>query len=172
MAMRRAGSGAARRPAANNAKVCVQMFDFRFFMHLMMHIDPSQAGDLPDDVFEDRPQPARLVEALVVETDRQEAIEFVEDVQGIPFERRPGVLMADDLPVARGLDAGAHVGPAVHVHQAIGALAGNAEQAARPMVLEAAREHAHAACVKRGRDALASQRGNGFPFEADRDRPL
>ena len=42
-------------------------------------VDFAQAGDVPHQALEDRPQPAWLVKLLVVEADRQHPIEVIED---------------------------------------------------------------------------------------------
>src|SRR5262249_4440092 len=68
------------------------------------------------------------------------------------------------------LDARPHVGPAVHLHQAIRAVAGDAEQAAWPVVLEAAREDAYPRRVQGGADTLAVQGGDFAPLERERQR--
>ena len=66
------------------------------------------------------------------------------------------------MPVARRRDAGAHVGRAVHIHQAVGTLARQAQQAARPVIFEAAREDAAARAIERGRYGIAGARFDGL----------
>jgi hypothetical protein len=63
--------------------------------------------------------------------------------------------MADHHSVSYRLDAGADVGNAVHLHQAIGAPAGHAEQAPGPVVLEAAAEYPHARRIQGRRYGVA-----------------
>src|SRR6266513_1314696 len=87
-------------------------------------------------------------------------MQLVEDAQHVKFERRPGVLMANDQPRPRRLDARADVGPAVHVHEAIRAVAGDTEEATRSMVFEAARKDADAGRIEGRPNALAGLRGN------------
>src|SRR5439155_14222837 len=150
----------AGRTREHHANVRMQMLDLGIAVGTCMDINAAQPGDVPDGAFKDWPQPARLVEALVVETDRQEAMQPIENAQNIEAKRGPGVLMANDLAGPGRLHAGADVGPAVHVHEAIRAVAGDAEEAARAMVFEAAGKDADAGRVEGRPNALAGLRGN------------
>src|SRR5262249_1755248 len=105
-------------------------------------------------MLEDRPQPTRLIETLVIEADRKKALKLVENAQHIEFQRRPRILVRYHLPLSRRLDAGADIGSAVHVHQTIRTISGKAEETARPVILEAAGEDAHTRGVKCGCHAL------------------
>src|SRR5207245_1073800 len=80
-------------------------------------------------------------------------------------------LRADDGAGARRFDARAHVRDAVDLHQAVRARAAAAEEPARPVVLEAAREHAAAAGEERGGDRVALVALDGLVVEEERERP-
>ena len=152
-------------PAANHTDFGAHMLDFGVRFRQRMYVDPSQPRDVPYRMLEDRPEPARLVETLVIEADRQKAVQFVENAQHIESERRPGILMANDLPLPSRLDANANVGPAVNLHETIWAISGDAEEPARPVILEAATKYAHAASIQSGPNALAFGTSDCSAFE-------
>ncbi len=164
--------GYPRQPAADYANVGVQMFDGAFTRGNLVHVDPAQPRDVPHHVLEYRPQPARLVKTLVIKSDRQKAVQLVEHIQDIEGQARPGILMADDLALPGRLDAGPHIGLAVHLHEAVGAITGEAQEPARAMIFEAAREDAHPGGVEGGGDALAGQGGDVAAVKGDRQRLL
>ena len=112
-----------------------------------------------------RPQGARTHKGFVIETGRQKAVDSLRNAHQVRVERRPGILMDDDLPLPCRLDADANVGASVYLHQAVGTFPGNAQQAARPVVFEAAAENPHAGCIKRCADALAGHSRDGSAFE-------
>jgi hypothetical protein len=161
----------ARRAAADHAHLGMQVLHLGRGFRPGVDVDAADAGDVAHRVLEDRPQPGGAVKVLVVEADRQEAVEVVEGAEDVAVQRRPGVLVDDDLAVAGGLGAGANVGPAVDMHEAVGTVAGDAEEAARPVVLEAAAEDADAGRVQRRGDALAGTGGDGAVAEGERQRP-
>ena len=76
------------------------------------------------------------------------------------------------LTFAGGLDARSHVGPAIDVHQAVRTIAGDTEEAARPMVLKAAREDTHPRGVQGRCDALAGLCGDRLAFESECQRMI
>src|SRR5439155_16075012 len=70
------------------------------------------------------------------------------------------------------LDAGAYIGPAVHLHQTVRAIAGNTEEAAWAMVLEAACEDPHSRGIEGGRDALPHEGRHRPPLESERQKAI
>src|SRR5437763_9764111 len=80
--------------------------------------------------------------------------------------------MADHLTWPRWLDTRPHVRPAVHLHEAVRAIARHAKQSPRTMVLEAASENADTGDIKRSRDALSSQGRNRSPVKCEGERLL
>src|SRR5207253_947743 len=99
---------------------------------------------------------------------RQKAVETIKRAEHIKAERRPGILMAHDLSLPGRLDTGAHIGPLVHVHETVRAIAGNAQESAWAMILEAAREDPHSRGMEGGRDTLPRQGGNRSSIECER----
>src|SRR5207244_3634796 len=140
-----------RRPAADHANLRMQIFNIRMDPRHMLDVDTTQAGKVAQRVLEQRPKPARSVEALVIKSNRQKAVETIKRAEHIKAERRPGILMEHDLSLPGRLDTGAHIGPLVHVHETVRAIAGNAQESAWAMILEAAREDPHSRGMEGGR---------------------
>ena len=80
-------------------------------------------------------------------------------------------MCSTSIPSRDRLGAGAHAGPAVDLDEAVRALAGAAEQAARAVVLEAARERPPAGGVERRADRVALERLDRLAVEREADRP-
>ena len=101
--------------------------------------DLAETSDVAQELLVERPEPARPDHRPVVEADRCERpADLVRDREQVAIERAEDVLRAYDRAVAHRLDADAHVGHAVDGHHAVRTVAGAAEKAARPVVLEAA----------------------------------
>src|SRR5207247_305001 len=95
----------------------------------------------------------------VVEADGSERpSEAVHDGEEVALQRTEDVLRLDAGTVPDRLDADAYVGCSVDGHHAVGAAARAAQQAAGPVVLEAAREDALARHVERRSDRVAGKR--------------
>jgi len=73
----------------------------------------------------------------------------------------------DTHALAYALGAGAHSGSAVHLHEAVRALAGTAEEAPPAVVLEAAGEGALPGGVQRRADRVALEGLDRFAVEAE-----
>ncbi len=131
----------------------------------------AEAGGAPEHFLPQRPQAPRPDEGLVVEAGRsQPATEEVGGAHRVEAQRGLCVHVAHLHPRAHRLRAGADAGPAIHLDQAVGALAGATEQAARPVVLEAAREHAPAGGVQGRANRVALERLDPLAVEAELDR--
>src|SRR5262249_3172557 len=154
------------------ANLRMHMFDVRLDPGHMLDINPTQAGKVAERVLEKRPQPARPVETFVIETGRQKPIEPIKRAKQIEAELGPGILMAHDLSLLDRLNAGAYIGAAVHRHETVRTIAGNAKKPARAMVFEATREDAHARGIKGSGDALACQGGKRSPIERERPNAI
>ena len=115
-----------------------------------VHIYPPQARHLPDDRLSQVPQDLGPVKRLVVETDRHQAVEPVQQRENVPVQRGPGVLVRDPGPGADRLHAGADVGYAVDVDETVWTAARYAQQAPATVVLEAAAEGPDSRRVERG----------------------
>ena len=127
----------------------------------------AEAGDAADEWLDKAPG-GRVGEGLVVETDRHQPVEPLGNGQPVSFQRGGGVLVAHLHPGADRLGAGADVRCAVHVDQAVGAAAGGAQQAARPVVLEAAAENALPGAIQGRRDGIAGLGGRRLAVEGER----
>ena len=119
-------------------------------------VDAAEPGEVPQDLLVQRPRAARVDHRPVVEADRRERpADLVGEREHVEIEVPPHVLLVDLCARARRLDADADVRNPVHGHHAIRAVAGAAEQAARAVVLERARERAQAGRVERGAERVA-----------------
>ena len=135
--------------------------------------EPAQAGRVAEHPLVERPQAARPDEGLVVEARRgQTGAEDVGRPHDVEAQGRPGVHVRDLHAVPDRLRAGAHAGPAVHVDEAVRALAGAAVQPPRAVVLEAPREDPMVGRVQRRADRVALERLDPLTVEAERDGPL
>ena len=150
----REGRGKAGQSSPDDGHVCKEVHLVVFAVAAVLAIDLAQSGDPADDFLPDGPHPARPEESLVVETDRHEAAELVEDCQDIESDRGPRVLRADDGPRLRRRRANPNVRDAVHRAQAVGAAAGAAEESAGAMIFEAAREDVFTRGVESAGDRL------------------
>jgi len=134
---------------------------------------PAEPGRVSEDLFVERPQPARPDEGLVIEAGRrQPAAEQVGAPHQVEAQRRGRVHVRHPHPRADRLRTGANARRAVDLDEAVRALAGAAEEAARAVVLEAAREHQLAAGVQRRADRVALESGHALAVEAELDRAL
>src|SRR5579859_6700943 len=105
---------------------------------------------------------------FVVPAHGHKPVEALDTGQPVAVERRIRVLMPYPHARAHRSNAGADIGSAVHIHQAVGTFAGEAEQAARPMVLEAASEDAAACSIKRRRHGVAGPGFHGLAIKFER----
>jgi hypothetical protein len=164
------GCGQPGRPGPNHAHFRMEILHLGVQVRHTLHVDPTQARDMAHHTLEDWPHPARLVEAPVIEADRQKGVELVEDAQQVEAQARPRILTTNDLSVTNRFGAGPHIVPAVHLHQTVGTVAGHAEKAARPMILETAAEDAHAGGIQGRRDALPFHGRNALALKGEGER--
>ena len=147
------GPPAADHEHAGSAVLAVVAAGRRLLGHL------SEAGDAAQRTLVQRPGAARPDHRPVVEADgRERAADAIDDREQVAVDRAPDVLAGHDRARAHGLRADADVGDAVDGHHAVGAVPRAAEQPARPVVLEAAREDAAAGRVERGAERVAGER--------------
>ena len=129
-----------------------------------------EPGRVTKELLVQRPEATWPDEGLVVEAGRGErAAEEVGGAHHVEVERRLRVHVLDLHALADRLGAGAHAGSAVDRDEAVGALAGAAEQAAAAVVLERAREGALAAGEERRPDRVPLEPGDLTPVERERD---
>ena len=134
-------------------------------------VDLAEAGDAAQEVLVHRPQTPRPDHRAVVEADRCEgAADLVGDRQQIALERAAHVLGTNIRARTERLDADAHVRHAVDRHQAVRAAARAAEETARPVVLEAPREHAATRGIERRPDRVTCQPVRRPALECERER--
>ena len=91
-------------------------------------LDLADPGDRAENLLVQRPEGARPDERLVVEADRQEAIEPVGDRHQVEPDRGPRVLAPDVHPLVQRRHACPHVRDPVDVHHAVRAAPGTAQQ--------------------------------------------
>ncbi len=84
------------------------------------------------------------MERLVVEADREEARETVEDAKPIGFDTAHRVDRRERHALLQRLDVGAEVEALAGLHQRVHVVIGEREQSSRPVVLEAAPENVDA----------------------------
>ena len=131
---------------------------------------PAEARDAAKEPLVQRPEPARADHRPVVEADRRERpAHLVDDPEEIVVEGTDHVLRLDDRSLARRLLAGADVRHPVDRDHAVGAVAAAAEDPARPVVLERARDDSATGRVERRAEGVPGERPDGRPAEAERD---
>ncbi len=136
-----------------------------------VRIELPEPGRAAQELLVERPGGAWSDERAVVEADRRErAAELVGHGHEVEIERPADVLPLDDGAFADRLGADAHVRHAVDGHLAVRTVARAAEEAARPVVLEGAREDALARGERRRRDRVALEAGDLPAREGERDR--
>ena len=124
---------------------------------------------MPDELLPPREQPARPVERLVVEADRQQRRAQPEQAAGIVREPAPGIDGAiGGARHGRG-DVGADVGTRCALDQHVGVVIGKREDPARAVILETPREHAAAVGEQRAGDDVAGVGRHGRAFERESD---
>ncbi len=154
------------RAEADHEHVGMQMRALEVARHVRQ-VDPAAAGDLADDRLDLRPRPLRLDQRLVVEARRERPVHAVVDRERVALDARPGSLALRRHAVARGAQARANVALAVDLEQAVGAVAGQAVEPSPAVVLEAARERAHARAEDRRCDAVARAYLDRGSFEVE-----
>ena len=82
------------------------------------------------------------------------------------------VLRRNRQAFRNGMAVGEHVGLMLELDQGIGILPGHGERAARPVVLERARQHLDPVGGQRAGDGVAGQAPIGPALEAEADRPV
>ncbi len=136
-----------------------------------VRVELPEPGRAAQELLVQRPGGARADERAVVEADgRERPAELVRHGHEVEIERPADVLPLDDRALADRLGADAHVRHAVDGHLAVRAVARAAEEAARPVVLEGAREDALARGERRRRDRVALEAGDLPAGEGERDR--
>ena len=127
---------------------------------------------VPQDPLVERPQTPGPDEGLVVEAGRREpAPDQVGGPHRVELQRGARVHVPDVHPLPHGLGACPDSGPAVHLDQAVRALARAAEQPAGPVVLEAARDRPPPGGMERRADRVALVRLDALAVELEADRP-
>src|SRR5581483_3155539 len=117
----------------------------------------TQTGRRADDPFE--PFPARPEEGLVVEARRHQSLEQADDGEHVEARARPAVHRArlqtvEQLDLRRlEIRLGARAG--AELHERVRLLEARADDAARTVILEAARSDAHAVGEQRGCERVA-----------------
>ena len=165
---RGAGGGQPGRPAADHSYVGVQVL-LRVVNRRHIGINRPQSGGAAQHLLVSRPQRRRVDERLVVEADGQEAVGQANQGHHVPLQRWPGVLRADGHIRLDGPGAGAHARLRADLHQAVGAVAGAAQQTARPVVLERAAEDAHTGRGQGRGDGIAGVGGVALAVKGEGD---
>ena len=136
---------------------------------------PAEARGPADEVFVLEPEALRPHEGLVVEAGGQKPGEQVGDGAQVELDARPAVDALGREPLVElgpgGLDVGLGTGARFELDQGIGLLHPGGVDAARPVVLEAAPDHAHAARQQRRGQGVAGEAGQGLAVEGEGDRP-
>ena len=87
------------------------------------------------------------------------------DRQKISFKGREDILRPYFHAITHWRDTGADVGNAIHIHQAVGAFAGDAKQSAGAVVFEAAAENPLSVTIERSGNRVAVLRLERFTLE-------
>ena len=161
----------AGRPAADHEHVDVPMHLLEPASAAVVGVELTQAGGRAQELLVVLPGPPRSDEGLVVEADLhpEPGRDLGQRVQGVALERRPRVDVLHLHAAGDRRHTCSHRRHAIHLHQAVGALTAAAQQAARSVVLERAREDAHAGGVERRGDGVARVSGVGLPLPGECD---
>ena len=127
------------RASTDHDHVAVQVL-FVEFARGGVGMDSAQTGGSAQEALVEWPQNPGPDESLVVKAHRQEPGHQPGQGEQIPLERGPGILRAHLHARFHRPLAGAHIGLVAHLHQAVGAVPGCAEQPARAVVLEGTAE--------------------------------
>ena len=150
---RRAQSG---RPAADHQHVAV-LVALLVAVGIGQRRRHPEAGRAPDGRLE--PVPVRPHEGLVVEAGRHQRRQPLRRREQVQARARPAVDRARLQPVDQldlgGLQVGDQVRPLADLHDRVGLLAPAADEAARPVQLEAAADDAHAVGQQRRGERVA-----------------
>ena len=163
--------GAARRAATDDEHARPAMLGVVAAGVPRVRIELPETGSATQELLVQRPGGARADERAVVEADRRErAADLVRQRHEVEVERPADVLSLDDGALADRLGADADVRHAVDRHLAVRAVARAAEEPARAVVLERAREDALAGGEGSRRDRVALEARDLPARERERDR--
>ena len=135
-------------------------------------LDSAEARHAADDGLPETPRAPRFVERVVIEADRQEATQVFDHASPIVAEIASDVLRTHHQPGFNRTRISAHIGLRANLHQAVGVIAGQCVDAARPMVFEGSRQDAHAIGGQCTRDAVADITRVTLAIKAKADRLL
>ncbi len=156
---------------ADHGHVDVTMLDVDALLARPVRIERPEPSRAAKEFLVQRPELAGPDEGLVVEAGRGErAAELVGHLHQVVLERADVVLPLDDRPLPQRRRADAYARNPVDGHLAVGAVPRAAREAARPVVLEAAREHPLARRVQRGADRVALEPLHRLAVEGERER--
>src|SRR5262249_25259347 len=88
------------RPPTNHRHVGVAILALKMIVDTRRLAERSDSRDGAQDSFVDRPEASRANEGLVIEPDRKQPVDLVEDIQQVALDRGEGVLRSnlDALP--------------------------------------------------------------------------
>src|SRR5579864_7689796 len=112
--------------------------------YVLAEVNLAKAGNVPEDLFVYRPERSRIHHRLVIEADRQQAVQLADEGKDVEVKRGKGILQLDPHPFGDRSDAGADVRGTVYGDQTIGTGAAAAQKSAWAMVFERAAEDSHA----------------------------
>ena len=154
VAFRSRCSRAARGAAADHEHVDMPMLGVVAAMRPVLRNAP-ETREVAQQLLVQRPRAAGADHRAVVEADgREGTADLVGNAEQIPVERAENVLRLHLRARPHGHGAHADVRHVVDGHHAIRAAARAAEQTARPVILEAPREHSPSRCEERGADGV------------------
>jgi hypothetical protein len=131
-------------------------------------VDLPEPGDAAQKPLVEGPCPARTDHRPVVEADRRERpADLVRDGEQVVVERAPDVLRLDLCALADRGHACADVRDPVHADHAVRASAAAAQEAARPVVLEASGEDPLALAVEGRGERVALEASDGRAVEGE-----
>ena len=131
-------------------------------------VNSAKARGAADERLGEAPHPG-MGEGLVIEAHRHRPRKLLGNCHVVGFQGWVGVLVGDPHAVLDRLLAGADIRGAVHVHQAIGTIARDTQQAARAVVLETAAEDAPAGAIERRGDRVLGQGLDGSTVKGEGD---
>ena len=148
------GRGGPCRACSHDHQIGAPVFVLVAGVGFKLQVHLAQPGNPAHHRLRQAPE-ERVNQRFVVKPHRHQVVQSVQHRENVEASGGPGVLALDPEAGGRRHRADADVGDAVHVHEAVGAVAGEAEQAPGTMVFEAAAEDSDAGCVKRRSDGVA-----------------
>jgi hypothetical protein len=169
------GRGKSRRSSTDHKHIAMRIASL-VTIGIGRHRRTTQSGSLANVMLIGHPQRLRPHEGLVVEPGRQQPAEPAVDYTDIMFQGWPAIDRGGRQVVIqlglRGAGIGHRVRTFVDLEDGIGFLGAAADDAPRPMVLEASPHQVHAVGKQRGGECVTGEAGQAAPLKSELKRTI